>query len=507
MARLRSNIGASFAGHLWVALMGMAFVPLYLRTLGAEAFGIVALMLTFQTLSLALDAGIAMFIGKEVAQRLVDPGRAGSIRQLVRSFEWLVWPMAILLGLSLAAASAPIAEHWLQLGAISQSDARDALLLTALVVALLWPTSFYAATLSGLEQQAPLNAVVVVFSTLRFAGVLPFIALTDSGLMGFIAWHAGVGATQTATTAFTTWSLLPRSVGAACLNTDEWRSAGNFASGVFTILVFGLALSHLDRLTLSVIRPIEELGEFMIAAALAGGLGRLVGPMFGTVYPRMCRLIAAGKDEQLTTLYHLASQAVMALVGSAGAVICLFASDVLRIWTGDPDLAERLRIPVALLFSGSVLNGLASMPFALQLAHGWTRLASAVNVGAVAAAVPLYAFGVSGHGVTGAAGVWLLINIVILVITIPLMHRHLMPGEATRWWARAFVVPAMTSFAVASISWLLSPDLDRSLGSICWLAGTAIMTLGASALSAPLLRRSLMDLVRERHKTAAPTRF
>ena len=50
-SRLKSNFIANFIGQGWVALMSLAFIPLYIKYLGVEAYGLIGLFALMQTLS------------------------------------------------------------------------------------------------------------------------------------------------------------------------------------------------------------------------------------------------------------------------------------------------------------------------------------------------------------------------------------------------------------------------------------------------------------------------
>ncbi|MBS1199036.1 MAG: polysaccharide biosynthesis protein, partial [Proteobacteria bacterium] len=40
---LRRNLIANYLGQGWAAIMGMAFVPLYIKYLGVESYGLIGL--------------------------------------------------------------------------------------------------------------------------------------------------------------------------------------------------------------------------------------------------------------------------------------------------------------------------------------------------------------------------------------------------------------------------------------------------------------------------------
>ncbi len=173
MTALRTNILANYAGQIWMALMAIAFVPLYIRVLGIEAFGLVGMMLSLQAISLLLDLGMGGVLNRELARRSHTTSTAQSAGNLVRTLEWLVWPTTLVIAVSIGLASGPLANHWLTPQSLTRADTANAIIVMGLAVALQWPSSFYSNGLSGLERQPALNLINACFATLRGAGVIP----------------------------------------------------------------------------------------------------------------------------------------------------------------------------------------------------------------------------------------------------------------------------------------------------------------------------------------------
>jgi len=55
---VKKNIIANYLGNAWAALMGFAFVPIYIKYLGPEAYGLVGLFVVLQGMIAILDADI-----------------------------------------------------------------------------------------------------------------------------------------------------------------------------------------------------------------------------------------------------------------------------------------------------------------------------------------------------------------------------------------------------------------------------------------------------------------
>lgn len=491
MATLRFNILSNYAGQLWMALIGIAFLPMYIHILGMEAFGLVGLMLSFQSILQLFDFGIGGATNRELSRRSHDPSLTTATRDLVRTSEAVIWVLPLAAALLIWACSGPMAEHWLHLRTIGREEAGRAIAIIGVAIALLWPSTFYANCLSGLERQPTLNLLNVVFATLRYAGVLPVLLWVSPTIEAFLWWHAIVGIMQSSTMAAAVWRALPDASAHPRFRLAELRDNRRFAAGLFGIGLLALAVTQLDRIFLASLRPLEEMGQYTLALSVSSGLARLVQPMFNALYPRFTRLVARHDNAILGDLYHLSSQHLAVIVSAVAAVMIMFSRDVLFLWTGDTALAGAVACPMAMLVAGTALNGLLNIPIALQLAHGWTRLAMALNAMSLVVGIPYCLWAVDSFGTAGAAGMYLLANLISMLIGIPLMHRQLLPGEMRHWYVQDIMPPIVTSACFTIAVAAVLPTLPRTPMGAGTLALVCAATLLLAALATPSTRTSL----------------
>jgi O-antigen/teichoic acid export membrane protein len=498
MPVLRTNILANYAGQIWMALMGVLFIPLYIKLLGMEAFGLVGLMLSIQALSMLFDLGMGGVLNRELARRVHNTNAAHTLGDLVRTFEWLVWPIALMVVAVVWLASGPLANHWLHPEHLSRTTTAHAIAIMGLAVALQWPSSFYANGLSGLERQPVLNMINAGFATLRGAGVLAVLYWVSPTISAFMWWYAAMGACQSLISAATLWRLLPTDPQRrVAFRAAELRAAGRFAGGLVAIMALSVMVTQLDRVVISAMLPLAELGYFSLAMSVAAGMGRMIQPMFNALYPRYSRLVSLGQKDSLIPLYHLSNQCLAVVVAAVAAVLMVFGRDVLYLWTGDAAMAAKLALPLSILVAGTALNGLMNLPYALQLAHGWTRLAVGTNLVALILGIPFCIWAVEHHGIVGAACLWLFINLAFVAVGIPVMHRRLLRGEMVRWYVADMLPPAVAAAAVALLAGWLLPALSRSLEGIIQLAMVSGATLLSAAVAAPLVRDTVWQQLAE----------
>src|SRR5690554_2315750 len=81
----KRNIIANFLSTLWTGIIGFLFIPLYVRYLGPESYGLVGLLITIQAWMTLLDMGLMQTLSREMAR--YDPSRnqADEIHDLLKS--------------------------------------------------------------------------------------------------------------------------------------------------------------------------------------------------------------------------------------------------------------------------------------------------------------------------------------------------------------------------------------------------------------------------------------
>lgn len=495
MAALRINILSNYIGQIWMVLIGILFMPLYMRLLGMEAFGLVGIMLSFQAILQLFDFGIGTTTNRELSRYVYQPNLIQQCRSLVHSAEIFIWAIALTIILFFYLFSTPIATYWLNASFLTHSQVSYSLFLMGIAIALFWPSTFYASCFSGLEQQPLLNLIQVIFTTLRFAGVVPVLYYIAPTIENFLYWYIIVGSLQSLIMCLLVWFYLPVSPYSTKFNYQLLIKNKKFAGGVFTISLLALAVNQIDRFVLISLRPLEEMGYYTLAISVAAGVGRMIHPMFNAIYPRFSRLVAKNDLQTLTQLYHLSSQALVVMIASIPVIILVFSYEVLYIWTGDLVLAEKVSPILKLLILGTILNGLMNIPYALQLAYGWTNLTIRLNLLAIILSSPLCIWAVNRYGVIGAVIPWVLSNSIFIILGVPLMHRYLLLNETKTWYLKDNLTALIVGGVVVYIFYYFMPQLQRDWLSFLQLILMTLTTMFACVLVTPLMRKTILNFI------------
>jgi O-antigen/teichoic acid export membrane protein len=497
VTKLRHNVIANFGGQAWGLLMSLAFVPVYIRILGIEAYGLIGFFLSLQAFFLILDMGLAATINRELARCTHAGADADGKRDLVRTLEWVYWPTGLLIAVGVLALSGPIASHWLKPVSLSVNQAAHAITLMGLAAAMQWPFGLYAGGLRGLERQVALNGFNAFFATLRSVGAVGVILYYSPTLAAFLWWQVAVGALQTLASGGLLWRLLPTGTRVAAFRLERLIEQRAFALGMTGIVAVSFLLTQSDRIILSTLLPLTQFGYYTLASTVAFAMSAVVGPFFNALYPRFSGLVAAGDEKKLIELYHQSNQLVAVVVASVASVLSFFSYDVLLLWTHNLKIAQQSSPILSILVVGTALNGLMNLPYALQLAYGWTRLALYQNLVAVLIVVPSMWWLGHRFGGIGAATVWVALNLGYALMGIPLMHQKLLRQEMSAWYWHDVLPPTLTAVAVAGTLWLLVPVIPNGLQGITTISAIGAVTLGISLLATPTTRLFAHDILKK----------
>ena len=173
----------------------------------------------------------------------------------------------------------------------------------------------------------------------------------------------------------------------------------------------------------------------------------------------------------------------------AALTLAFFSREILELWIGDPDIVLNSYLLVSLLAIGNALNGLMHMPYALQLANGWTRLAFYSNLFAVIVLVPAIIIATTHWGPTGAAGTWIILNGGYLLVSVQLMHYKLLKTEKWKWYIYDVGKPLLLVLAVVVTGrLLLSSDLPNYLTLTSLIVVFLLATVAAVSCSGFICR-------------------
>ena len=475
--------------------MSIAFVPIYIKYLGIEAYGLIGIFAILMSALSLLDLGMKPALGREMARYSGGTHNEQSIWNLLRSIEIISIVIVITVALVIWLISGWLATSWVKAQTLPTPVVAQAFTIMGLVAALQFFESIYSSSLAGLQRQVIQNVIICSMATIRGLGAVGVLVWVSSTTQAFFIWQAICSCLSLLLCATVVYRSLPSPPKPARFSKVALLSVWRFASGMLVITVLALLLTQVDKALLSRILTLDSFGYYALASSVAGSLAMIVGPITASYYPHFNQLIVMGDTAGIHLAYHQSAQLVTVIVGSATAVLFFFSERILFLWTSNPDLSHKVAPIMAVLALGTFLNCLYCIPYQMQLAYGWTSLTVIIASIAVAILLPAIFVMVPIYGPIAAAWIWVVLNGCHCLIGVHFMYRRILKTEKWAWYIQDVIIPASPAVATAMVVKMVFPEQICGLCGVGALGATAILVFVSSALTLPNLRNVLRKIV------------
>ena len=495
MSVVKKNIIANILGKGFSALLSIIFVPIYLKYLGAEAYGIVGVFATLQSVFMLADMGLSGTFTRETARLSVMEDGAQQIRDLCRTFEGIFVAVGFLIVLVVAALSQMIAEHWVNLEHLTVPAVSNSIVLIGVAIGLQFPFIIYQGGLLGLQRQMHLNALLLSLGFVRGLGAVLVLRFIDPSIQAFFIWQVAISAIQLVAGYILIWGSLPPTLGRARFDLNLIHPLWRFAAGTAAITLSGILLMQADKIILTKILPLEKFGYYTLAGVVASVPGMIAMPFNNAIYPRFTQLVAKGDFSELTALYHRSCQLLAVFIIPVGLVLACYSKEIIFLWTGNLVTAQNTFLLVRILVTGSTLMGLMLIPYAMQLAFGWTKLSLLFNVMGVVLLIPSMIWLTTMYGAVGASFMWLVLSSAYFLGLPHLMHRRILQGEKWKWYIDDVGKPFLLALVIVLFGSLFIHDELSKLSLLVRIAGISAASVCASAMGIEFIRARFVTAV------------
>jgi len=498
MASLTRNIIANYLGRSWSALLSLLLIPLYLKYLGVEAYGLVGFFTSLTGMLGVLDLGIGATMNRELARYSAKEGTAGKQRDLVRTLESIYWGIAIIAGAVIFFAAPFIANSWIKVQILSPNSVLTAIQFMCVAIALNFPISLYQGGLMGLQRQVLVNTILIFTGTLRGLGAILVLWLVSPTIEAFFIWQAISSFVGCIVFYIAMWLSLSKSNKRAQFSILILKGIWKYAAAISASAIIGIILSQLDKIILSKMLPMRMFGYYTLAATLASAIWMIITPFINALFPKLVHLHELNITRDIKKLFHHSSQLLSLLLFPVSAIFVFFSREILLLWTHDPSVAENSYLIVVFLVLGTMLNGTATLPSNCALAFGWPTLVTYTNIIQAIIIVPLIlimAYWLKG---IGASIAWVVMNSTYIIFMVPVFFRRYLNNEKWKWYVNDIGIPFVTAFSVCLISWFILPPLYSKLIIISWIFITLLISFFATGMSLSFVRRFVIIRVFKR---------
>lgn len=480
---LKRNIVANYTSQIYGSLIAIVMVPLYVRYMGIEAYGLIGFFTMLQMWFQLLDLGLTPTMARETARFRGGAMGALDLRRLLRTLEGVFMLTGLVGAAAMIAGADVIAGSWLNAEQLSRNDVREAIMIMALIIALRWMCGLYRGVVSGYERLVWMSGFNIGFATARSVLVIPFLILAGPIPQTFFGFQLAVAALELAVLIAYVYRNLP-STGGVSMGRWQFEPLRRHLRLSLSIAfgnVVWVAVTQTDKLVLSKLLPLSEYAHFMLAVLVASGITIVAMPVSMALQPRLTKLSAEGNDDSLIQLYRDMTQLVGVITIPVALMLAFFSEQVLWAWTGNADIARNAAPVLTLYALGNAIMAIGAFPFYLQVAKGDLKLHLIGNALFVSVLIPALVWAAWRYGMVGAGYAWLGANLAYFITWIPRIHNRLVSGLHRKWVARDIsVIAILTVAGAATVQWYLTWPAER-----LWIAMTiGVVAIGLLAIAA-----------------------
>lgn len=459
---IKKNILANMIGRVWGIVSVYLFIPLYLKFLGIEAYGLVGFYSTLLGVLAFADIGLTATLSREMARLSVREDSSGEMGDLVRTYESTYLYISVILA-SIVWFSAPfIAERWLRASALPTGEIASAIRLMGIAIALQLPANLYSGGLLGLQKQVLTNSLQIAWGLLRGVGAVLVLWLISPTIFAFAVWQLFSNAVYCFAVRLSLWRALPCVASKPRFNRLVLRDTWRYAAGMAGITFLSAILTQTDKLVVSKMLPLEIFGYYTLAGSLAMAPLILASPIGVAVFPRLTGLVSTGDRDTLEQIYHRACGLVSVAVIPCALTLAMYAGNFVFAWTGSAIAAQKAGLVASFLLCGSIIQAILIIPYYLALAHGNIKLNLRLGIVSVVLITPLLIFLIMKYGIVGGGVSWLVMNLCTLPPYMYFIHRRFLPGELQKWVLRDVGRPLLVSLPIILLGrWLLPSTSSR----------------------------------------------
>lgn len=419
---MKRNILANLFGRFWSILSSFLFIPLYIKCLGFDSYSVISFTLMISGIMAILDGGLTATLSREFARKDTSDLDKKKIFNTLETCYLIVVAICIII---IFFSASFVANHWVTVKNFSSEQIAFFLKIISFEIGFQLLFRFYSGGLLGLEKQVEANVYQVGWGIMRNA--LVFIPLLFyPTLEVFFIWQAVSSFVFTLLIKIGLQKKMHEKALSFSFKIDKsiLNNVGKFAGGMLLIAIVSALNTQLDKITISKALSLENLGYYTLAVSLSQGLIILVNPISTALLPRFTAYYSFKEKDQASNLFASSSLLISVFIFSIMVTMAFFAKDLLWIWTGNSDVANKAYQVVPIVLFSYCMIALQMLPYNIAIANGSTKINNILGIASLIITIPGYLMLTKKYGMIGAAGVFCTVQFVTTLIYFFYINKH-----------------------------------------------------------------------------------
>lgn len=439
-------------------LVAIVCIPILIKGLGKDRFGVLALAWVIIGYAGFFDLGVGRALTQLVARKL-GAGEDHEVPALVWTSLALMLVLGIVGGAAVALISPWLVHHALHIPAALQRETLYSFYLLGLSLPIVITTAGLRGFLEAHQRFDLVSALRIPLNVFVFAGPLLVLPFSHS-LFPVVAVLVGGRVVGWVAHLLLCLRVMPRLRHQIAWHNPSVGRLLSFGGWLTVTNIIGPLMLSLDRFLIGALLSVTAVAYYATSYELVARLFAVSAALAGVMFPAFSTSFTQD-PRHAARLYDQSLLAIAGVLAPACFLIVLLANPILILWVG-PQFAEHSFRVAQILSIGVLVLGLESIPFALLQAIGRPDLPAKLNVIELPFYLGAFWFLTVRYGLVGAAAAWSLRAFLDGMIMMFLANRYL-PGKLRH--SRRSVACLLMSGSMAGA--ILIPASSVQVGVLC----------------------------------------
>ncbi len=451
MKTLSKNLIANTFAQIWNALLGIVFVPYYVKLLGTESYGLIGFFASFNFILSFLDLGLNAMLSREFAK---DHNKFNNkdLFTLFRTIEIIIFAIASIFVVFTTFFSHWIATSWLQLSSLKVDVVSICIQIMGWIIFSRLIEGVYKSVFFGLQNHVLINVINIIFTTSRSIGIFGILLWVSNSVLAYFIWQLINFIIPLLIYVAIFYKKFFKEISVIKFNFQSLNGKWKFAGGMFFISILSLFLTQLDKIFLSKMIPLSEFGHYSIATSVSFIILFISYPIVNTYYPKLVQLYSNDSRLEFNHHFHRSSQLITFFSSILSFFLFFYADEILRVWGLKHEIVMSVNVVLKFLVLGNLFSALILIPYQVHLVAGKIKFNVYMNILSVIIFPILYYLGSKYYGIKGAAFCYFLFNFFYFVFFFVFMSNTLFFNQKFRWLKDDVLKTTFTVFIICLIS-------------------------------------------------------
>lgn len=429
--RLLKAIFSGAASRLLGAVVSFLTLPMAVRYLGAERYGVWVTIATTAIWINLLDLGVANTLTNHISRAYASGDKKSAQRYLTTALT-ITTALAAIAGAGFAGVFHRI--NWIKLfnvgPATSPAEVDRTVIFAVALMLLALPCNLGSKLLAGYQELHRYNYATIGGALASLFGLAAGVALHVSMPMLYLMSIGCFTYAAAAALLAVLWQRAWLRPKCSAFDLGSAVELLNSGSWFFLIQVAAVVVFSSDNLVVSHFLGAAEVTPYSVAWRLAGSAALLQSLIFPALWPAYAEAYARRDCDWIRRTFTKTMRGVVSLNVTCALLLVLFGRSAIRIWAGPSAVPDKYLLSAMGLWI--VINGFMSMESCLLAALNRIRGQALLSVIAAATNIILSLVLVRTCGALGVIGGTILSYLLVLVVPQSLIVRSVWRRELGR---------------------------------------------------------------------------